>query len=260
VSQSQPSGRSLLSVPQPPRTPSARARRLIFAYQGGPKVILLVGTTFLAIGSLFAVIFAGQIPSDLAIALSGREASGRVVSAELDLSTRVNGRHPTRVLFTYDFDGREHEAESSGLNARLLALVPNESVPIEVAAIHPAWARVSGTTRSWTGYLGLLTLLFPLIGGALPVGAVRSRRRAIRAFTLGTPAQARVVFTGLDTTIRMNGRHPFKVVWQFQVDDRTYEGSVSSMDSFLIEPLTRAAELVILYDPANPRVNTVFLD
>jgi hypothetical protein len=221
--------------------------------------MLLVGTIFLAIGSLFAVIFAGQIPTDLAIAFTGRETMGRVVMAELDRSTRINGRHPTQVRFTYTVDGREHEAQSSAVDHRLLSLAPGNSVPIEVAAIRPGWARVAGTTRSWTGYFGLFTLIFPVIGGALAVSAVRSRQRAVRAFTHGTPALARVVFSGLDTSVSLNGRHPFKVVWQFQVDGKTHEGSVSTMDSFLIEPLTRAADLIILYDPADPRANTVYL-
>jgi hypothetical protein len=142
----------------------------------------------------------------------------------------------------------------------LTALQPGDEIPIEVAPFHPAWARVSGTTRSWTGYFGLFTVLFPSIGALVLVTAIRSRRRAIRAFTRGTPTVAKVVFSGQDRSVHINGRHPFQVVWQFQVDGKTYEGSVSSMDVFLIQPLSEATELIVLYDPADPRANTVFLE
>jgi hypothetical protein len=32
------------------------------------------------------------------------------------------------------------------------------------------------------------------------------------------------------------------------------------MDSFLIEPLAQASELIVLHDRDDPRVNTVFID
>jgi hypothetical protein len=32
------------------------------------------------------------------------------------------------------------------------------------------------------------------------------------------------------------------------------------MDVFLIRPLSEATELVVLYEPADPRANTVFLE
>jgi hypothetical protein len=252
--------RALRAVPSPPRRPGQRARKLIFGYQAGQKVFGLVGLIFLIVGLPFVAIFAGQVPSDLTLAVTGRPATGRVVVADLDRSTTVNGRHPTEVRFTYSVGDRSYEARSSALDEQLVALAPNDAVAIEVASVRPAWARVSGTTRSWTGYFGLFTLIFPLLGASLLVIGIRARRRAIRAFTFGMPVVARVVQSGLDTSVRINGRHPFQVVWQFQIEGETYEGKVSSMDSFLIEPLAQATELIVLHDRDDPRVSTVFID
>jgi hypothetical protein len=260
VSALESASRSLRAVPPAPRTPGPRARQLIFSLQGKIKVLVLVGGFFLALGSLFTVIFAGRIPGDLAIAATGREITARVLSAELDRSTRINGRHPTEVRFAYTIDGEVHETSSSAVDQRLAALFPGQQVVVEVAPFYPAWARVSGTTRSWTGYFGLFTVLFPAIGALLLLMAVRSRRRAIRAFVRGEPTVAKVVYAGPDRSVEINGRHPFQVVWQFQVDGTTYEGSVSSMDVFLIQPLSRASELVVLYDRDDPRASTVYLD
>jgi hypothetical protein len=261
VSPSDPSvSRALRSVPSSPRKPGPRARKLIFRFNASQKVFGLVGGIFFIVGVPFVIAFAGQVPSDLGIAFAGRQAVGQVVSAELDYSSTVNGRHPTEVRFSYGVGDRTYQARSSALDDQLLSLEPNAAVNIEVASFHPAWARVAGTTRSWTGYFGLFTLIFPLLGATLLIVALRSRRRAVRAFTFGLPVVARVVQSGLDGSVQINGRHPFQVVWQFQIEGETYEGKVSSMDSFLIEPLAQASEVIVLHDRDDPRVNTIYID
>jgi len=86
---------------------------------------------------------------------------------------------------------------------------PDERVPIQVAGLHPQWARVSGTTRSFFGYFGLVVLILPAIGILVLSLAVRSNRRGIRAFVNGTPALAKVVSFGPDYRVRINNRNPF---------------------------------------------------
>jgi len=232
----------------------------VFAFNASQKVLGLVGGIFTIVGLPFVIAFAGQVPSDLSIAFAGRPATAQVVSAEPDYSTTVNGRHPTEVRFSYSVGDRTYQARSSSLDEALLSLEPNAAVNIEVASFRPAWARVTGTTRSWTGYFGLFSLIFPLLGATLLAVAIRSRRRAVRAFTFGMPVVARVVQAGLDGSVQINGRHPFQVVWQFQIEGETYEGKVSTMDSFLIEPIAQASEIIVLHDRDDPRVNTVFID
>lgn len=254
-----PSGR-LAAVPPSPRTPSAAARELIFTFQGSQKVFLLVGVIFTLVGLGMLLPFCWQVPSDLAIAFGGHPAEGRVLSAGLDRSVTINGRHPTLVWFTYDQDGRRYEAHSSGLDARLRGLGPSDVIPIEVSEVHPSWARLAGTTRSWSGYFGLFILIFPGIGMIMGLAAVRSRRRAVRAFTYGMPAVARVTFFGPDTSTSINGRNPFKVDWEFRATDgKIYFGSLSSMSMLALEPLAQEGEIVVLHDPDDPRVNTVFV-
>jgi cytochrome bd-type quinol oxidase subunit 1 len=178
----------------------------------------------------------------------------------LDRSTSINDQHPTVVRFEYTVDGRHYEQSSSGLDDRLLALAPGQALPIEISRWNPELARVSGTTRAVVGYGGLFVLLFPLIGLTLLGLTVRARRRAIRAFVHGRPVTAAVTFTGHDRSVEMNGRNPFKVAWQFLADDgRLYTGALSAMDPTTLEMLANAVEIVVLYDPANPRANTAFI-
>ena len=102
-------------------------------------------------------------------------------------------------------------------------------------------------------------LLIPTVGALLIFFTVRSNRREIRAFIHGQPIAARVVFAGTDTRIRMNGRNPFVVRWEFTVEGRVYKGSLSSMSRLLLLPLMKQKELTVLYLPDNPRINTAYV-
>lgn len=248
-------------VPTSPREPSERARELIFRYQGSQFVVLLAGVMSLAIGGALAAVFDWHLPEDVAISLSGHASTGRVVDTEVEQNVTINGRHPMLIQFRYDVDGREHMGSSNALDHDIIASAkPDTEVPIEVASLNPGWARVRGTTASYLGLFGFLVLLAPALGAILTFFAVRSKRREIRAFINGQPITARVVFAGTETRVKMNGRNPFVVRWEFSVEGRTFKGSVSSMERALIERLMRRKELTVLYVPDNPRVNTVYVD
>lgn len=252
---------SLDSVPPPPREPSPRARELIFRYQASQGILLLCGGLFAAIGILLALPFCWNLPGDVIIAAAGREQRGRVLSRELDRSTKINGESPTLIRFTYSVDGQRYEAVSSTLDREVIrSAAPDSMIPIQVAGANPRWARMAGTTRSAFGYFGLLVLLFPAIGFLLIGFAVRSNRREIRAFVHGQPVLARVVKFGLDLSTRINRRHPFEVRWEFRVEERIYSGSLSSMSMLALEDLGKAQEIVVLYDQANPSINTAWVD
>jgi len=253
-------GGSLSAVPPPPREPSPRARELIFRFQGADKVFLLVGVIFTAVGLGLTIPFCWRVPSDLAIAAGGHERHGRVLSREEDRSTTINGRHPVVIRFAYSVAGTRYEAQSSTINREVMrAAAADETIPIQVSGLNPQWARVAGTTRSIFGYFGLLALIFPLLGLLIGGLAVRARRRAIRAFVYGTPATAKVVGFGPDANTRINGRNPFQVSWECRVEERIFSGSLSSMTMLALEDLGKAAELVVLYDPADPSINTAWV-
>ena len=252
---------SSVYVPPSPREPSERARQLIFRYQGSQFVVLLVGLGFLGIGGVLTAVFDWRLPEDVAISLGGHASTGRVVDTELEENVTINGRHPMLIQFRYDVDGREHLGSSKALDHDIVASAqPGTDVPIEVASLKPGWARIRGTTASYLGLFGLFMLLNPAVGAILIFFAVRSKRREIRAFINGQPITARVVFAGTETRVKMNGRNPFVVRWEFSVEGRAFKGSLSSMERALIEPLMRRKELKVLYVPDNPRVNTVYVD
>ena len=174
---------------------------------------------------------------------------------------QINGRNPTLIRFAYTVDGRRYEGESSTLDGTLIGEArPEASIPIQISSVNPQWARVAGSTRSMFGYGGLFVLLFPILGLVLAFFAVRSNRREIRAFVHGEAARAKVVFFGADRSVQINGRNPIRLNWEFRVAESIYSGSLSSMSMLALEDLGKAEEIVVLYDPADPAVNTVWVD
>jgi hypothetical protein len=249
------------NVPAAPRSPSPRARALIFAYEGRQFAQLIVGVMFLVVGGGLTLLFDWRLPAELAITLGGHAATGHVSDAQIERNITVNGRHPTALTFTYDVGGVRHTGLSSTIDADVVAAAqPGADVPIEVAGLNANWARVRGTTISILGLWGLLMLLMPALGLSLLLVVVRANRREVRAFIHGQPIVARVVFAGPDPTTRVNGRHPLLVRWEFMSEGRLFEGSISSLKQLLIEPLLQREELVVLYDPQNPNINTCYVE
>ncbi|MBI5546253.1 MAG: hypothetical protein HY901_20375, partial [Deltaproteobacteria bacterium] len=123
----------------------------------------------------------------------------------------------------------------------------------------PEISRIVGQMHNTFGLFGLLAGIFPLVGATLLGFAIRSNRREIRAFTHGAPALARVVFSGLDRAVKVNGRHPFLVRWTFQAEGGAWTGSISAMDQGRLEGIFDAGEIVVLYLPGAPQVNTVWV-
>ena len=249
-----------MNIPPAPREPSRRARRLIFAYVGTQKVLLLVGVLFLGVGLVLTIPICWGVPVDIAIAISHHEVQGTIRSARVDTSTTINDEHPTVLAFSYRVNDREYTGNCSTRNGEIIdAAQPGSAHPVQVAKLNAGWARLPGTTYSWIGYYGLIALLFPAIGAAILGFTIRSNRREIRAFRLGQPIMARVVSRGENISVSMNGRHPFMIAWEFKVNDEIYSGSLSSMSLLAIEDLMNRDEVPVLYDPENPNINTVFV-
>lgn len=251
---------ALATIPAAPRTPSKRARALIFAYTGSQKVLALGGLMFFLIGSVLTLPFCWGLPVDLAIAVAHRHVPGVVVTAEINRSASVNRQHPTEITFSYEVDGQPFTGSCSTLDQGIIATAtPEAAVDIEVARMNPKWGRLTGTTHSTFGYTVAFVLIFPIIGLTMLYFAVRSNRREIRAFRFGTPVMARVAQRGRDTSVSVNGRNPFMISWEFKVDDEIYEGKFTTMSALTMEELGQDKEIPVLYMPDNPRINTLYV-
>jgi hypothetical protein len=247
-------------VPSPPRTPSPRARRLVFRYQAGQWAMLIAGGGLFVFGAIFLAAFGWGVQADLALSFSRTNAVGHVISTHLNRNVTVNGVHPTVIRFRYPTSDGDRVGECSTRDEdRIAAAIVGAEIPVEVSPTHPSWARVAGTTSSDLGLWALLFGILPAIALTLMFFAVRTHRRRIRAFTYGRDTKARVTFSDWDRTTRINGRHPYRMEWEFKTEGSVFTGSISTLDSSLVEDLMKQQEITVLYDPMNPDINTVFV-
>ncbi len=99
--------------------------------------------------------------------------------------------------------------------------------------------------------------LFALGGWSVFWKGLRGALSTLRAFRRGVAVEGVVYECRTDRAMTVNGEHPLKLTWHFTVDGRTYEGSLTSLDSTLGR---RAAgqPLWILYVAKDPTQNTLY--
>ena len=251
---------NLQRVPPAPRAPSERARQLLFRYQGAQLVFLLLGTIFFCVGSAVFVLINRDLPTDLALDSSARSDTGVVTETAINTHVTVNNRHPTIIRFRYRVGAEELIGESSTRDPALIAAArPGAEVPIEISPSDRLNARIRGTSLSSMGKAGLAFLGMPVLGAIFALVALRGNRRARRAYTVGKPVVARVTSSDWDRRVRINGRNPWRIAYEFTAESRPYKGAISSLNIDLLGELTKQKELIVLYDPANPCINTAFV-
>jgi hypothetical protein len=245
-------------VPPAPREASPRARGLIHAYTGSQMVKRLLGGIFTLVGlGLFALLGRGLVV-DVVIASAGKNVAGKVIDVRVMQNVEVNGVNPRAIRFEY---GKErYRGESSTLDISYAsALQRGQTVDVEAVPGWPSFARVRNTSVSELGPFAAFFLIFALVGLPLFVSAWRSNAREIRAFKYGTSTVGRVVEFGHDYSVKVNGRHPTRLIWEFDVDGKTFNGSLTHMDARVLRPLVAGNKVPVLYDKNNPKANTVYV-
>lgn len=79
----------------------------------------------------------------------------------------------------------------------------------------------------------------------------------LRAFRKGVAVRGEVYECKLDRTQSMNGEHPFKLTWHFSVENRQFEGTLTSFDSTL-GSRARGQPVWVLYIADDPNQNTLY--
>lgn len=84
-------------------------------------------------------------------------------------------------------------------------------------------------------------------------------RRIIAVIEKGPPIRGEVLGVGPNFSVRINGRHPFKVRYSFRPLGGTVEGVFETMDERVMV-LKVGMAVNVLYDPDDPAVNTLYPD
>lgn len=139
-----------------------------------------------------------------------------------------------------------------------------DAVPIEYLRDNPGESRVAddGVAARWLlpTIFGGVGILFGGIGGFLVIRTWRTVGRRIRALRDGVPTQGRVIGVLKKTSVKVNGRHPSYLTYEFT----DYSGQRREGESPL---LPRALEshwhtddpILVLYDRDDPSQHEVDL-
>ena len=226
------------------------------------KVLRILGVVFGAVGAALLVAAFITLRSARSFESTAVGASGEVIDLAPSYSDG-SATHAPVVRFETP-DGREVIFESS-VSSHPPAYDIGERVDVLYAPDDPGDAVIDSF---WQVYLAPVILggigsIFLLIGGGMLVSQIVARRRRERLMASGRRVTARIQGVDLNTSIAVNGRHPFCITSQWMNPD-TGELHVFRSDGIWYDPSMHIdRETVdVLIDPANPKryyVDTSFL-
>lgn len=111
---------------------------------------------------------------------------------------------------------------------------------------------------SSVGFQGSFVLLFPLIGAIMATYGFTRLARAKRLYRDGEAAPAVVTESWLNTSVKLNGRSPFKITFQYETPDGVTR--TCTVSRFRTPPDLRVpgAQVYALYNPAKPDQATLW--
>lgn len=242
----------LASVPRAPRVPSKEARRLVLAFAGPQRVALYTSLVFLIFGGLLCTYFQShRAVGDLLLDQRSFEVPGVVDSVEVGM--RKRRPHPPVYCARFHSEdgalvGRSCEAGGS--------FQPGQRVVLETRG---GQSRIRGTTLIPMGRMGGLMLLFPLVSAVGLLRVLWTNHRESRAARVGIPILARVTYFGDGKPVNKKAPPPTELRWSFIARGERYEGLLSLDHASEFDFLPSRDVIVVLYDPATPGTNTVYV-
>lgn len=214
----------------------------------------LIGTVFLAFGLVFAGIGGWFFIDNAGLVASGSRAQGTVVSLDSRYDSDSGTTYRPIVEFT-DASGTGHRFTGS-VGSSPAAYSRGESVEVIYDPALPGQAIINSFTERLLFPLafGGFGLLFAGIGGGI-LGYRWHRRRVIAQLrNSGLPINAEFLECYRDTSVKVNGRSPWRVVGQATHPATGVLTSFKS-DAIWVDPSDQLKDkdLRVLVDPAKPK-------
>jgi len=186
------------------------------------KMVWVFGGLFGGIGVVMLVAAVLVTLSTLAFRAEAISAPGSVVA--------IDSGKP--VVEFVDRDGTEHRIVGS-VSSSPPAYDAGESVTVRYRPEEPGAARIDGLMETWFAptLFGFLGTVFTVIGGAFLLTEIRKRRLQTWLRHFGMRVQAKYTGVMLDTGIRVNRRHPWRLTAQWQ---NPVTGLVHSFESDML--------------------------
>lgn len=210
------------------------------------------GAIFGGIGAIFAVIGFGMIINDMMFESRAERAGGTVIRNIR--SSDSDGVSYRPVVEFRDATGMRREFASS-MSTSWVAYNEGDAVDVLYDPTSPDRASIDSSMERFIlpGMFAGMGSLFVFIGGGVIAWRVRRIQTVARLFHEGERILAEVTGCPLDTSIKMNGRSPFRVLAQAR------HPATGMLASFRSDPiwLDLSSELEgrsvpVLIDPTDP--------
>lgn len=239
------------AIPKPPRTPSDLANELLFQRRGPRRVWFYVALLWAITGWAIPYLFGKGLPTDLLLLISSTEVKGEVLSIQESKGLPVNQVLPQEIFYRYQYDGKTYEGTSFTLDKKLTEALGKEVI-IEISSLSPGASRVQGTRQAIYGLLGSFTIAFPLFGLVMLWVVISRGRKEKAAYINGEAALAKKI----DAKI---GPSSVALRWELEVNGRLYFGDLTTKAHPKLKELSQSQEIPVLYNPADPRDNILYL-
>ncbi len=120
---------------------------------------------------------------------------------------------------------------------------------------------VFGSHAAVTALVGIpflaLGLAFLVVAGIALVSRYREMKKVVGVLREGCPIKGRVTDVSENYLVRVNGRHPWVIVYEYQVDGRAYPGKVSTLNP----PgpgLQAGSAVTVLYLATHPTRSSIY--
>jgi hypothetical protein len=112
-----------------------------------------------------------------------------------------------------------------------------------------------------TAFVGIPFLLLGLIflgcGGWILNWKYKEMQKVVNVLRVGEGVRGKIVETQQNYSVRINGRYPWVIQYQFQVNGQNYEGKVTTLNP-VGENLQAGKTVCILYLPTDPQWNSIY--
>jgi hypothetical protein len=103
----------------------------------------------------------------------------------------------------------------------------------------------------------LFGILFLACGGAALYHSYQKAKKTIRVLREGEAVEGQIVNLGQNFNVRINGQHPWVISYLFRVNEREYQGQVTTLNTPRVG-LQVGKIAYVLYLPSTPEHNALY--
>ena len=95
------------------------------------------------------------------------------------------------------------------------------------------------------------------IGGWMAIRRYQAAQKVVDVLRVGEATQGQIIELQEDYSVLINGRHPWSIRYQFQVNGQDHEGKVTTLNP-VGDKLQEGKPVCILYLPTTPQWNSIY--